>query len=571
MKSRVGALACALCMWQSLTPASSAQTPAGAAGSNPVVSVSAGQLRGAVTADGVAVFKNIPFAQPPVGDLRWREPLPAKAWTGVRDATAFGPMCHQNDNRNTPHSEDCLQLNIWTPQWPMTASVPVMVWFHGGGNTAGSGVEPLFNGENFARHGVVLVTANYRLGILGFFAHPDLTKESAHNASGNYGLMDQIQALRWVQENIARFGGNPANVTIFGESAGAADVNMLLASPLTKGLFVRVIAESGPASAQTLLADAEKRDVAWAATLGITGDGALAKLRAIPDTDLMAKIAPAGRGAPGAPAALAGRGGVGAPGAPAAPAAPGTAPARGAAPAPGMPGMGPMGPVQSIIVDGWVLPEQPTKIYADGREQKVALMIGNNSQEMQGGRGVTSSADLRPAISQRFGPLADRAIAAYGLNGAGEPQPDPENGNIMTQWTTDSSFRCGAVQELVWHTAAGNPGYEYQFSRTVHGQEAQGAAHASEIPFVFGTLSVWQNMRQYNESDQQYSAMMQQYWLNFAKTGDPNGGNLVKWPKFDQAARAYIDFTDAGAVAKEGLRRQVCDVHIENTKRQMTQ
>ena len=557
--SKLGALTCALCMWQTLIPASSAQTPAGTAGSDPVVSASAGQLRGALTANGVAVFKNIPFAQPPVGDLRWREPLPAKAWTGVRDATSFGPMCHQNDNRNTPHSEDCLQLNIWTPKWPMTSRAPVMVWFHGGGNTAGSGVEPLFNGETLARHDVVLVTANYRLGVFGFFAHPDLTKESAHHASGNYGLMDQIQALRWVQENIAKFGGNPANVTIFGESAGAADVNMLLASPLTKGLFVRVIAESGPASAQTLLADAEKRDVEWAATLSITGDGSLAKLRVIPDTELMAKLS-VGRGAPGAPTAPAGRGGVGVPGAPAPPGA-----------APGMPGMGSMGPVQSIIVDGWVLPEQPTKIYADGHEQKVALMIGNNSQEMQGGRGVTSSADLRPVISQRFGPLADRAIAAYGLNGSGEPQPDPENGNVMTQWTTDSSFRCGAIQELVWHTAAGNPGYEDQFSRTVHGKEALGAAHASEIPFVFGTLAVWQNRQNYNESDQQYAAMMQQYWVNFAKTGDPNGGNLVKWPKFDQAARAYIDFTDAGPVAKEGLRRQACELHIENTKRQMTQ
>ena len=199
-----------------------------------------------------AVFKNIPFAQPPVGDLRWREPLPAKAWTGVRDATAFGPMCNQNDNKQLPHSEDCLQLNVWTPKWPMTSSVPVMVWVHGGGNTAGSGVEALFNGEVLARHGVVVVNVNYRLGIFGFFAHPGLTKESPHHAAGNYGLADQIMALRWVQENIAKFGGNPANVTIFGESAGAGDVNALIASPLTKGLFVRVIAQSGPIGAGTV-------------------------------------------------------------------------------------------------------------------------------------------------------------------------------------------------------------------------------------------------------------------------------------------------------------------------------
>ncbi len=535
-----GQVACVLCLGQALIAAASAQAPAKPAGNDPVVAVSTGRLRGSLTPNGVAVFKNIPFAQPPVGDLRWRAPLPAKAWTGVRDGTAFGPMCHQTGNQQLPHSEDCLQLNVWTPKWPMTSRVPVMVWFHGGGNTAGSGVEALFNGETLARRGVVLVTTNYRLGIFGFFAHPELTKESPHHSSGNYGLLDQIQALRWVQENIARFGGNPANVTIFGESAGAADVNMLIASPLTKGLFVRGIAQSGPAAAQTPLADAEKRDVEWAATLGIAGDGALAKLRAIPDTELMGKIGQGG----------AGRG------------------ARGAPPAPPAPGARPAGPVQGIVVDGWVLPESPIKIYADGRQQKVALIIGNNSQEMQGGRGVNSFADLRPAVSERYGPLADRALALYGLNGETEPQPDPENGNLLTQWTTDNSFRCGTVQELIWHTSAGNPGYEYQFSRTVHGQEARGAAHASEIPFVFGTLSVWQRMRNYNDSDQEYAAIMQQYWTNFAKTGDPNGGALVKWPKFDPKQRAYLDFTDAGPVAKEGLRRAVCDLFMENQKRQ---
>jgi para-nitrobenzyl esterase len=445
-------------------------------------------------------------------------------------------MCHQSDNKQTPHSEDCLQLNVWTPKTSLKASLPVMVWFHGGGNFAGSGVEPLFNGETLARQGVVLVTTNYRLGIFGFFAHPELTKESAHHASGNYGLMDQIQALRWVQQNIAKFGGNPANVTIFGESAGAGDVNSLIASPLTKGLFVRAIAQSGPISEQTLLADAEKRDVEWAAKIGLTGDQVLAKLRAIPDTELMGKLGQGG-GMPG-------------------------------------PGMGGGGPVMAIIVDGWVLPAQPTKIFAEGGQQKVALMIGNNSQEfgagmmgMMGGRSAAPPADIRQMITQRYGPLADRALAAYGLNGPSDPAPDPEDGPVMTQWSTDNSFRCGTVQELIWHTAAGTTGYEYQFSRTVHGQEAQGAAHASEIPFIFGTLPVWQQMQHYDESDQKYAVLMQQYWLNFAKTGNPSSGNLVKWPKFDATKRAYIDFTDAGPVVKEGLRRQVCDVFMENQKR----
>ena len=511
-----GTLACILCFGQALTTAISAPAPAKAAASEPVVSISAGQLRGSVTADGVGAFKNIPFAQPPVGDLRWREPLPAKAWTGVRDATAFGPMCNQNDNKQLPHSEDCLQLNVWTPTWPVRSSAPVMVWVHGGGNTAGSGMEALFNGEVLARHGVVVVNVNYRLGVFGFFAHPELTKESPHHAAGNYGLADQIMALHWVRDNIARFGGNPGNVTIFGESAGASDVNALIASPLSKGLFVRVTAQSGPVGAQLSLTESEKRGVDLAVRLGFTGEDSLAKLRAIPDTELMAKAAQGG------------------------------------------PGLG-------INVDGWVLPEPAAKVYAEGREQKVALLIGNNSQEMQP-RGAPG--DLRQMIAQRYGPLADRALAAYGVNGANEPQPDPENGTVMLQFTTDNSFRCGAVQELIWHTAAGNRGYEYQFSRTVHGQEALGAPHASEIPFIFGTLSVWQNMRKYNDSDQQYAPQMQEYWTNFAKTGDPNGGTLLKWPRFDATARAFMDFTDAGPVAKEGLRRQACDVFMENQKRQ---
>ena len=319
---QLGILACILYLGGALIPANSAETPENGAGTNPIVTISTGQLRGSLTSDGGAVFKNIPFAQPPVGELRWREPLPAKAWTGVRDATAFGPMCNQNDNHQLPHSEDCLQLNVWMPKSPMTSAVPVMVWVHGGGNTAGSGVEALFNGEALARHGVVVVTVNYRLGVLGFFAHPGLTKESPHHAAGNYGLADQILALRWVRENIAKFGGNPANVTIFGESAGASDVNALIASPLTKGLFVRVIAQSGPVGAQASLADSEKRGVDFAAKLGFTANDALTNLRALSDAELMEKGAQAAMG---------------------------------------------------ITVDGWVLPEPAAKIYSEGRQQKVAL------------------------------------------------------------------------------------------------------------------------------------------------------------------------------------------------------
>jgi para-nitrobenzyl esterase len=488
----------------------------------PIATASTGQLRGSLTYDGVAVFKNIPFAAPPIGDLRWHEPLPPKSWTGVRDATTFGPACYQSGHLNGVSSEDCLQLNVWTPKWPATSPAPVMVWFHGGGNVAGSAIEPLFNGEEFARHGVVLVSANYRLGVFGFFAHPELTKESSHHSSGNYALLDQIQTLRWVQENIAKFGGDPANVTIFGESAGSMDVNTLLTMPMSKGLFARAIAESGAAGDAQSLAESEKSGIAFASRLNITGDGALAKLRALSAQEIV----------------------------------------EGSQQGPGS-GGGMLG----INVDGWLLPESPAKAFAAGHELPVPLLFGNNSQELQKPFGPMSD-DLRTAVSKRFGPLTDRALAAYGLNSAVDPQPDPEFGTVGAQWATDSTFRCATVQELVWHTAAGNPAYEYQFSRTVHGKESEGAPHAAEIPFVFGTLPAWQEMRQYDVTDRQYAPIVQQYWVNFAKTGDPNGKGLVRWPKFDQEKRAYLDLLDAGPVAKEGLRRQICDEYIDNQKRQ---
>jgi para-nitrobenzyl esterase len=369
---------------------------------------------------------------------------------------------------------------------------------------------------------VILVTANYRLGLFGFFAHPELTKESPHHASGNYGLLDQIMALRWVQENIAKFGGDPANVTIFGESAGSMDVNTLLTMPMSKGLFARAIAESGAAGDAQSLAEAEKRGEELAAKLNITGDGALAKLRAVSSEELV-KVSAQG------------------------------------------PPVG--GGMLGVNVDGWVLPESPSKAFAAGHENKVSLLFGNNSQELQKPFFGGTATDLRGTISKYFGPLSDRALTAYGLNGTTDPQPDPEFGNVGAQWATDSTFRCATVQELTWHTGAGNTAYEYQFSIFVHGKESEGAPHAAEIPFVFGTLPVWQQMRGYTLSDRQYAPMMQEYWVNFAKTGDPNGGSLVKWPKYDPAARAYLDFMDAGPVAKEGLRRPVCDLYMENQKR----
>src|SRR5260370_24004168 len=240
--------------------------PGAAADSDRIGAVTGGRVQGVMLDKGGAVFKGLPYAQPPLGDLRWREPLPVKPWTGVRDATAFGAVCAQTPTviiriAAEISKEDCLFLNVWTPEWPSKSPKPVMVWIPGGGNYIGGSTEA-DDGESLARRGVVLVTINYRLGSFGFFAHPDLTRESPHHASGNQGILDQIAALKWVRDNIARFGGDPNNVTIFGQSAGSLDVSVLMTSPLSKGLFRRVIGESGAVilvGDPLTLAEAEKR------------------------------------------------------------------------------------------------------------------------------------------------------------------------------------------------------------------------------------------------------------------------------------------------------------------------
>ena len=485
------------------------------------VSVTGGKIRGALTESGGAVFKGIPFAQPPTGELRWREPLPVQPWSGVRDARAFGSPCVQGGALGPNSSEDCLYLNIWTPQWPPKSRAAVMVWIHGGGNFAGASSESTFGGESLARHGVVLVSVNYRLGVFGFFEHPELTKESPHHVSGNYGLLDQILALRWVHDNIGRFGGDPGKVTIFGESAGSLDINVLMASPLTRALFQRVIGESGPVVAPPPLADGEKKGEALAARLNATGSPALDKLRALSSADLQKATGQ---------------------------------------------GLSFLGSALGVVVDGWVFPQSPMKTFAAGKEHRVSLLLGSNSQELQRPF-FGMSGSLRQEVERQYGPLAERALQLYGLSGGAEPGPVPELGPVQALWATDSQFRCGSVAELVWHTSAGNPGYQFQFSRSSPGKEALGAPHGSEVPFVFGTLAA----PKYNTTDREVSAAMQDYWTNFAKTGDPNGPKLPRWPRFDPAARAYLDLTDAGPVAKEGLRRQICDVYTEKLKRDMAQ
>jgi para-nitrobenzyl esterase len=504
---------------------------ASAADSGPMVAITGGQIRGALLDMGGAVFKGIPFAQPPVEELRWREPMPVKPWSGVRDATAFGAPCVQKPNRFAPGAgeisqENCLYLNIWTPAWPPKGKRSVMVWIPGGGNTAGTASQDLYDGKSLAARGVVLVTINYRLGAFGFFSHPELSRESPHHASGNQGLLDQIAALQWVNRNIGKFGGDVGSVAIFGESAGSIDASVLMTSPLTNGLFQRVIAESGAVIGSRLaipptLQAAEESGSRFASKFHTPSGASLDVLRRVPSLKILENSEP-----------------------------------------------------PWIVIDGYVFRDSPARVFAAGREHRVSLIVGSNSRE-QNPLGAPPT-DLRETIEQAYGPLAGRGMDLYRLSGIDPPNADALYGTAMQQWGTDTTFRCSAVAQLAWHAAAGNQAFEYEFARVPQGRELVGATHTSELAYVFGTLdTAGVGVRgdgptaHINTADKHVSDVIQQYWTNFAKTGNPNGGQLPTWPKFDGSSRAYIQFTDAGPIAKQGLRRPFCDLFIENVRREI--
>jgi para-nitrobenzyl esterase len=492
---------------------------------DPIVAVTGGQVNGALLANGGAVFKGIPYAEPPVGDLRWREPIPKKPWRGLRDATRYGAICPQVRVRGlvadaAEISEDCLSLNVWTPEWPSTSRKPVMVWVPGGGNIAGGSNLPAYEGDQLVRRGVVVVSFNYRVGSFGFFSHPQLTRESRHRASGNQGLLDQIAALTWVRDNIARFGGDAKNVTVFGCSAGCLDAGLLLASPLAKNLYHRAIGQSGPITLvqnAPTLRDAEIQGEKLAVRWKVSPGPSLKDLRAVPMADIVS-----------------------------------------AQPNSSSPNLG-------VTIDGYVFQKDPAAVFAAGQQHRVPLLLGNTSRET-----IPFSSppkDLNKAIVEAYGALSERAQALY--VGAA----DPIYGTPVDQWRTDTSFRCGTIAQLVWHASAGNTVFEYEFARTPVGRESLGATHCTDVSYVFGTLAqgIWGvgPPARATAVDERLSDLMQQYWTNFAKTGDPNGSNLPKWPRFDVSTRAYLQFTDAGAVAKEGLRRESCDVFMEHVKRTM--
>jgi len=502
--------------------------------------VTGGQIRGAMLDQGGAVFKGIPYAAPPVGDLRWREPAPVKRWTGQRDATAFAPACAQVPVMipvGMANSEDCLYLNIWNAHWPAASRKPVMVWIPGGGNFGGSATNPPTDGEILARRGVVVVTLNYRLGTFGFFSHPALTRESPHHSSGNQGILDQIAALKWVRENIARFGGDPDNVTIFGESAGALDVNILMASPLAKGLFHRAIAASAPLvisdsliGKTDTLAQAEKRGESAAARWSLPAGASASDIRAISAEAILRADANYMAADSYKQNAL----------------------------MQSFPHIG-------VIVDGYVLPANPAEIFAAGKEHPVPLILGSNFRDWI--PGTRAAEDLNVAIDDIFGPLSERAHALY----SGER--DTLYGTQAAQLSTDASFRCDAVRQLIWHASAGNLAYQFEFAHPPTGRESVGNNHAADVGYQFGTVikggfaGPANPPFTPNSVDAQVSDAMQSYWVNFAITGNPNGPGLPTWPKLDPGSRSYIQFTDAGPVAKQGLRRAACDLLIENAKR----
>ena len=462
------------------------------------VRLAGGVLEGVVSADDqVRMFKGIPFAAPPVGPLRWKPPQPAPSWTGVRKAVDYAPRPMQgrifNDMvfHDKGPSEDCLYLNLWIPEHHAPGKLPVMVWIFGGGFTAGSTSEARQDGGNLSKKGVIVVSLGYRLGVFGFFAHPELTAESGHNASGNYGLLDQVAALHWVKENIAAFGGDPDNVTIFGESAGSFSVSALMASPLSQGLFRRAIGESGaffratePVKSRT---EAEAAGVKFAATAFSTTS--LEAMRAIPAKYLLRAALKYPRG------------------------------------------------YFRPDIDGYFLPTNCLAIYAAGQQSHVPLLAGWNRDEGSFKAYFTNNAPtLKNYVKRarsRFGTNAEAFLNVYSAT------TDAEAKRAAQDFAGDRFIAYATWKWLEMQLRTGeSPVFRYKFDQTLplrarakRGKEPT-APHASDIEYVFQTLS--SKRLPWRPEDRKASELMADYWTNFAKTGDPNGPGLPPWPAYNR-------------------------------------
>ena len=460
-----------------------------------------------VQENGTLVFKGIPFAAPPIGDLRWQAPQPPIAWTGVRKADRFSPVSLQDgtyppDAPAEPTSEDCLYLNVWTPVDAPTTKLPVMVWIYGGGLENGSASMPLYAGDKLVQHGVILVTANYRLGVFGYLAHPELTRESPFQSSGNYGLLDQIAALRWVQRNIAAFGGDPARVTVFGQSSGAISISALVASPLAKGLFQRAIGQSGGLfEPLDLFPNFKLEEAEQAGQDFVKRAGAkdLRELRLKPAVELMKT------------------------------------------------------PFDThLIVDGHALTQAPYDAYRKGEENPVALLVGSNADE-----GRTFLANRTITVANYTQQLGQDVPAFLVRLTAPKPGTTDEQartaaaafeGDIRFRWDMWTWARLGAQ-------AGKAKVFSYEFTQVPPYRAGDkhfgwGASHGTEMPYVFDHLD--QTPLAWTSEDRALASTMASYWTNFAKTGDPNGAGLPTWPQF---AGSDQQFMQLGAEIKPAMLR----------------
>ena len=470
----------------------------------PTVEIGNGKLQG-VKEGPLHVFKGIPYAQAPIGDKRWRPPVPADNWAGIRQATTFGAACMQPDHPTPtiytsdihPYSEDCLTLNIWAPSDIKDA--PVFVWIHGGALVKGGSKEALYDGAALAKEGVVVVSINYRLGIFGYFAHPELSQESDHGVSGNYGVLDQIAALQWIQSNITSFGGNPANVTLAGESAGALSVLYLMATPATNGLFHKAVVQSGYMISAPALKDNVHGQYASEAIgtyiASKVGAENIKQLRSIDAETLLT-----------------------------------TANSEG------------FFPLASI--DGHLFNQQILDVFRNGQQAKVPVLVGFNSGEIRSLKVLAPQAPATEAeyvslIKERYLDLADQYLALYPANDAQESIYAAVR-DALYGWTSELLARR--------QTELGQDAYLYLFDHSYPAatQADLHAFHASELPYIFGTYhqtpELWPKIPN-TAHEQQYSKAMTSYWASFAKTGQPKASGHKDWPAYGEE-RAYMHFSD---------------------------
>lgn len=489
----------------------------GAATSAPQVKTLLGAVEG--KDDGtVQAFLGIPYAASPVGELRWKPPGPAAKWDGVRKTTDFGSHCLQGNVfgdmvfRDPGGSEDCLTLNVWRPTQASSKKLPVMVWIYGGGFVAGATSEGRQDGTHLAQQGVIVVSMNYRLGVFGFFVHPELAKESGRNSAGNYGLLDQIAALHWVHENITAFGGDAENVTIFGESAGSFSVSAQMASPLAKGLFQKAIGESGAAFSRSGLsfdpvAVREEKDAKVVKEK--LGMSTLAELRAVPADKLLEVF-----GTP-SPDAFA------------------------------------FGP----DVDGYFLPESASAIFASGKQNDVTLLAGWNHDEgsYELGPKKPNAESLKADAQKDFGDKAPEFLRLYPAD------TDEHAWRSAEDYAGDKFIAASTWEWIEAQSKTGkHPVYRYRFEMAPQSSDPNapnmGAYHSAEIEYVFGQLDTKAGMS-WRTEDRQLSELMQKYWSNFARSGDPNGPGLPKWPVYSSADGWQVMYLDAKSAAhKDDLR-----------------